>query len=254
MRAIVLGDGPMGRAMAGALAADGHDVVAVLGRPGPRHAPGRFADVDVAFEFSRGDAVLANVVAGLAGGCPRFVIGTTAWATTPADLGALLVRHGAAAVASASFSPGIALLGRLVEEAARLFGALPSYDPFVMEWHRREKADRPSGTAVALSQRIIAAHPGKERVADPGRTGPLAPDELEVSSVRAGESPGMHVVGFDAPGETVELRLTARDRSAYAAGALSAAAWLLGERRPPGLHAFDEVLDALFAGRAAAMA
>ena len=41
----------------------------------------------------------------------------------------------------------------------------------------------------------------------------------------------MHLVGFDAAGETVELRLTARDRSAYAAGVLAAADWLRAERR-----------------------
>jgi dihydrodipicolinate reductase len=55
----------------------------------------------------------------------------------------------------------------------------------------------------------------------------------------------MHLVGFDAPGETVELRLTARDRSSYAAGALAAADWLLREPRPAGLHAFDPVVDEL---------
>ena len=57
----------------------------------------------------------------------------------------------------------------------------------------------------------------------------------------------MHLVGFDAPGETLELRLTARDRSAYAAGALAAADWLLDQPRSPGIHPFDEVVDELLA-------
>jgi len=55
----------------------------------------------------------------------------------------------------------------------------------------------------------------------------------------------MHLVGFDAPGETLELRLTARDRSAYAAGALAAADWLLAQPRTAGIHPFDEVVDDL---------
>jgi dihydrodipicolinate reductase len=58
----------------------------------------------------------------------------------------------------------------------------------------------------------------------------------------------MHLVGFDAPGETIELRLTARDRSAYAAGALVAADWLMRQQREPGIHSFDEVVDARLAG------
>jgi hypothetical protein len=57
----------------------------------------------------------------------------------------------------------------------------------------------------------------------------------------------MHLVGFDAPGESLEMRLTARDRSAYAAGALTAAEWLLAAPRAPGLHSFDEVVDSIVA-------
>ena len=52
---------------------------------------------------------------------------------------------------------------------------------------------------------------------------------------------------FDGPGESVELRLTARDRTAYADGALAAARWLVEETRGPGLHPFDAVVDDLLA-------
>jgi dihydrodipicolinate reductase len=54
-------------------------------------------------------------------------------------------------------------------------------------------------------------------------------------------------VTFDGPGESVELRLTARDRTAYADGALAAARWLVREQRAPGLHPFDAVVDDLLA-------
>ncbi len=252
MRAIVLGDGPMGRALAAGLTEHGDEVCAVLGRPRTTHPPGAFEGVEVAFEFSRGGAVLPNVAAALAGGCRRVVVGTTAWTVTPAELTALLNQHGAAAVVAPSFSPGVNLLARLVELATQMFGALPAYDPYVLEWHRQGKADRPSGTALELSRRILAAHPVKRQLADRARSGPLRLDELEVSSIRAGSAPGMHLVAFDAPGETVELRLTARDRSAYTMGAIAAAEWLLVAPRAPGLHTFDEVVDELVAGRVAA--
>jgi dihydrodipicolinate reductase len=55
----------------------------------------------------------------------------------------------------------------------------------------------------------------------------------------------MHLVGFDAAGETVELRLTARDRTAYATGILAAADWLRAAPRTPGIHPFDPVVDDL---------
>jgi 4-hydroxy-tetrahydrodipicolinate reductase len=138
-------------------------------------------------------------------------------------------------VASATFSLGVMLFARLVEDAARLFGPFAEYDPYLVEWHRRTKADRPSGTAIELSRRLIAAHPRKTRVAQPMVHGAPAPEELDVAVIRAGAAPGMHLVGFDAPGESLEMRLTARDRSAYAAGAITAAEWLLAEPRTPGL-------------------
>jgi hypothetical protein len=53
----------------------------------------------------------------------------------------------------------------------------------------------------------------------------------------------MHVVGFDSTGESIELRITARDRSAYVAGALLASDWLQsGGERPTGIVRFDTVV------------
>ena len=71
-----------------------------------------------------------------------------------------------AAVAASNFSLGVVLFGRLVDAAVELFGPLASFDPYLVEWHRRDKLDRPSGTAGDLARRILAAHPAKRRIAD----------------------------------------------------------------------------------------
>ncbi|HXG41067.1 MAG TPA: dihydrodipicolinate reductase C-terminal domain-containing protein [Candidatus Limnocylindrales bacterium] len=248
MEAIICGDGPMGRAIGAALVGRGGPAPTVLGRPaGPagRHDPSAFAGAAVVFDASRGAAVLGNVAAGLDGGVRRFVVATTGWEADRTAVERLLREHGASAVAAANFSLGVALFLRLVETAADLFGRLADFEPYVLEWHRRTKADRPSGTALEIGRRILAVHPTKRRFGDPTRPGPPAADELEIGVLRAGASPGMHLVGFDAPGETIELRLTARDRAAYAAGALAAADWLLERPRTPGIHSFDAVVDAI---------
>jgi 4-hydroxy-tetrahydrodipicolinate reductase len=239
---IIIGDGPLGRAVEAAFrardttfATDGS--ARVLGRPpGDRHDARAFGDVDLIVEASRADAVVANLAAGLDAGARRAIIATTGWGADRAAVETLLREYGAAAVSASNFSLGVALFGRLVESAVELFGPLEAFDPYLLEWHRRAKRDRPSGTAIDLTRRIVAHHP---RLTEPG--------DLEVASIRAGASPGMHLVGFDAPGETVELRLTARDRSAYAAGILATAAWLERAPRQPGLHAFDPVVDELIA-------
>ena len=252
MKSIVAGDGGMGRAVEAALAGRGTPALAVLGMPASRsgHEPGAFAGAEVLFEFSQGDAVLPNARAALAGGVRRIVIGTTAWAEDRAEVERLLSEAGASAVTSPSFSVGVMLFARLVEEATRLFGPFAEYDPYLVEWHRRTKPDRPSGTALELSRRIIAAHPRKQRMAQLLAHGAPAPEELDVAVIRAGSAPGMHLVGFDAPGESLELRLTARDRSAYAAGAVASAEWLLAAPRAPGMHTFDEVLDSMITATA----
>jgi 4-hydroxy-tetrahydrodipicolinate reductase len=185
--------------------------------------------------------VATNVAAALDAGGRRLVIATTGWAADQDLVEGLLAARGAAAVAASNFSLGVALFGRLVDAAVELFGRVDGFDPYLVEWHRRAKHDRPSGTARDLTGRIVARHPDLSTAED-----------LEVVSIRAGSSPGMHLVGFDAVGETVELRLTARDRTAYAAGILAAADWLVAAERPAGLHPFDPIVDALLARRAVA--
>jgi 4-hydroxy-tetrahydrodipicolinate reductase len=232
----ILGDGPLGRAVETAARERG-EPVRVLGRPVTgSHRSDDLAATDLVVEASRADAVAANLTAGLEAGCRRFVIATTGWTAARPDVDAILRERGAAAVAASNFSIGVVLFGRLVEAAVGLFGPLEAFDPYLLEWHRRSKRDRPSGTALDLARRIADAHPRLSDSAD-----------LEVASVRAGASPGMHLVGFDAAGETVELRLTARDRSAYAAGILASADWLRGASRQPGLHSFDPIVDELIA-------
>jgi 4-hydroxy-tetrahydrodipicolinate reductase len=250
MDTIILGTGGMGRAAAAAFSARG-DGARLVGRPpGDRHDPAALQGADVVVEASRGHAVRSNLEAALQAGCRRFVIATTDWGRDRTAVDGDLRQAGAAAVVASNFSPGVALFGRLVEEATRMFGPLPDFDPYVVEWHRRTKQDRPSGTARDLADRMLAVHPRKSRLSD-GSGGAPAEEELEVVAIRAGAHPGTHLIGFDAPGETLEIRLTSRDRSAYAAGILAAADWLLADQRPPGIHAFDPaVMDELLAAAA----
>ena len=253
MESTVLGTGPLGRAIEAELRARG-EPVRVLGRPaGGGHDPATIGRPAVVFEASRAEAVAGNVDAALRAGCRRFVIATTGWSADRAVVDAALREAGAAAVVAPNLSLGAALFARLVDRAVELFGTVEAFDPYLVEWHRRGKRDRPSGTALELVRRIVTGHPRVRRVGAPSGDGPerdpRPADELEVVAIRAGSSPGSHLVGFDAPGETVELRLTARDRSAYAAGALAAADWLGRAPRAPGIHSFEPVVDELLAER-----
>jgi 4-hydroxy-tetrahydrodipicolinate reductase len=241
MTTVICGDGPMGRALADELRAAGTDA-RILGRPDAgMHPPDAFDGVDLAYEFSTASGVSGNVSAALAAGCGSFVIGTTGWDVDRTAVERAVVDHRATAVVAPTFSPGATLLLWLASQVGGAIGRLGGYDPYVVEWHRAGKRDRPSGTANELARRLIEAFPAKRRVGQPDDR-PGDPEALEVSSLRAGAAPGSHVVGFDAPGETLELSLVARDRRCYAAGALLAASWLAADRRAPGFHSFETVV------------
>lgn len=257
MRALITGTGNLGRAIRAALETRGDEVVAFVGRPGPDRAPRpdprSVVTADVAFEFSHASTLLANIDYALAAGCTHLVIGTTGWSADPTvavEVERRLLESNACAVVAPTFSLGAVLFAELAVEAARLFGRFDEYDPYVFEWHRRTKADRPSGTALAIAERLLPNLPYKRRARLAEGQGAPDRDTLEVLALRAGASPGMHVVGFDAAGESIELRVTARDRSAYVSGALLAGDRLLAEPgRTAGTTTFDSLVRELIAGQ-----
>ncbi len=230
MRALITGTGNMGRAIASALEARGDEIAAMAGRETGYPAPADIGRVDVAFEFSHDSTLLTHVDLALEAGCRAFVIGTTGWNATDETGMALTTRLdevGARAVVAPTFSLGAVLFGEIAEYAARLFGSFSDYDPYLFEQHRAAKADRPSGTALAVASRLLPHLHSKREARLAEGSGAPDPGVLEMVALRAGSHPGMHTVGFDGPGEALEIRITARDRSAYVAGALFSAEALM---------------------------
>ena len=245
MRALITGSGNMGHAIAAALEARGDDVAAVAGREAGYPAPADVGPVDVTFEFSHHSTLLEHLDLGLAADCRAFVIGTTGW-TGGDEVGRRLTQRldaaGARAVVAPTFSLGAVLFGELAEAAARLFGGFSDYDPYLFEVHRRAKADRPSGTALAVADRLVPHLTAKREARLATGTGAPAPDVLEVVALRAGSHPGRHTVGFDGPGEALEITIAARDRSAYVAGALFSADTLMGAPDRTGTTTFADLV------------
>ena len=141
-----------------------------------------------------------------------------------------------------TFSLGAVLFGDIAEYAARLFGSFGDYDAYLFEQHRAAKADRPSGTALAVANRLIPYLHSKREARLAAGSGAPDPDVLEVVALRAGSHPGMHTVGFDGPGESLEIRIAARDRSAYVTGAILAADTLMADAGRRGITEFTSLV------------
>ena len=218
MRILLVGHGKMGRMVEGLAPEYGGEVVGVIDPQSPRHGggpnAGSWAGVDVAIDFSTAASVPINAVA-LARRGISLVIGTTGWSTDEAAVRAAIEESGVGIVAAPNFSAGVVVFEAIVAHAATLFAQREDFGAFLHETHHRAKADAPSGTAILL----------KRSMENAGFNRPI-----DVSSSRVGFVPGTHTVGFDGPAESVTLTHAARDRSAFARGALIAAKWVQGKR------------------------
>jgi 4-hydroxy-tetrahydrodipicolinate reductase len=122
--------GKVGRALAPALEAAGHELV-------------ELDAAEAVVDFTVPDAVEANVSAGLTLGLP-CVIGTTGFDHARVD--ELAREHGVACFHAPNFALGAVLMMRFAREAA---AHMPRAE--IVELHNEAKKDAPSGTAKATA-------------------------------------------------------------------------------------------------------
>jgi 4-hydroxy-tetrahydrodipicolinate reductase len=135
VRVLLFGhEGKVGRVLEPALRAAAHEV------EGTREARPGF---DAAVDFTRPDAVVANVRASLAAGVP-CVIGTSGFDEGAVDEAARAA--GLPCFYAPNFALGAALMMRFAADAAR---HLPRAE--IVELHNEAKLDAPSGTAKATA-------------------------------------------------------------------------------------------------------
>lgn len=235
VRIILVGaNGRMGRLIDACAAEDrAVRVIERLGRTNLQQFMGKIASAaasedrpgDVVIDFSSDDGTRAALGLATTLGLP-LVTGTTGLSgTTAAAIGEAAKKI--AVLPCSNTSLGVAVLRRLVAEAARLLG--PGYDLDIVESHHRRKVDAPSGTALSLASALAEA----------GR--PVPADRIH--SLRGGDVVGQHEVVFAGPGETIRLEHRAERRELFALGALRAAKWLAG--RPAGHYRIEDTLNGL---------
>jgi len=198
MRVALYGaSGKVGVALVPALTDAGHEVIDAR-EAGPDGC-------DAAVDFTRPDAVVANVEACLAASV-AVVIGTTGF-----DLDAIDASARAAAVPcfyAPNFALGAVLMMRFAEEAAKVF---PHAE--IVELHPDTKRDAPSGTAKATAERM-GTNPAIHSVRLPGL---LAHQEVILGGL----------------GETLTIRHDTTSREAFLPGVLRALERV--RELPPGL-------------------
>lgn len=227
-------DAPENGADAGELASLGQLGVPIMGNIE------ELADFEVLVDFSVATATLDKLDFCTANG-KALVIGTTGFE----DAGLEAIRRAAERVPivmAPNMSVGVNVTFKLIESAARALG--DDVDVEVFEAHHRHKIDAPSGTAVRMGE-ILADTLNRDIATDAvygreGITGERERRTIGFHSLRGGDIVGEHTVTFAGTGERIEITHRAGSRENFAAGAVRAVRFVVGQR--PGLYGMDEVL------------
>ncbi|HXE91000.1 MAG TPA: dihydrodipicolinate reductase C-terminal domain-containing protein [Terriglobales bacterium] len=224
MNLLVLGRGKTGSLVAEVARERGHQVRSLgaaeneAGRALTREG---LEGVDVVLDFTTPRAVLANIEACAAAGA-SMVVGTTGWYDDLPRVRELVERSGVGFLYAANFSVGVNVFFEIARAAAAALRQ--GYRGGIVERHHAQKKDKPSGTAVKL-QKILEDASGAQ---------------VEVTSVREGDTVGTHVLLLDSGGDTMMLIHDAKSRRTFAEGAVRAAEWLQGKK---GFYEFKQVLE-----------
>jgi len=226
MRITLIGYGKMGRMIEEIGRGMGHEIIHTIDiddSPGEAEFSGNWVEnSDVVIDFSVAEAVVSNIRNAVAAGLP-IVEGTTGWNGQLETVRQIVEDAKGACVYSSNYSMGVLALFHLTRQAGKLLSRWKAYRPFIHEAHHDQKVDAPSGTALSLKEILEESYSS----------------EIPTSSTRAGFIPGVHVVGFDSPFDTLTLEHRARSREGFSRGAIFAAEWVQGKS---GFYNFEEVL------------
>jgi 4-hydroxy-tetrahydrodipicolinate reductase len=193
---------------------------------------------DVCISFTSAQAEVDNVHTVAASGVP-YVSGTTGLTSQQRKEASTTLTGKVPAVIASNFSVGANLL---IAMSAALKALPQGFDVSVVEAHHSGKVDAPSGTALSIAQEVSKARGYTKTVSGRSGASKRAPDELEVSSLRGGGTPGIHTVYAFGPHEMLTLEHLAFSRSAFALGALHAAEWVSAAGREPLVYGMADVL------------
>ncbi|MBO7675700.1 MAG: 4-hydroxy-tetrahydrodipicolinate reductase [Atopobiaceae bacterium] len=191
--------------------------------------------VDLVIDFSQ-PAALPHVIAYVERTGAALVSGTTG--LQDADLARLRELGSSTRVVWASnYSLGVAVLRKVAAEAAR---ALEAWDVEIVETHHNQKADAPSGTAVALLKAVDPQGAYDVVHGREGIVGARPSREIGMHALRGGTVAGTHEVHFFGTDEELCLTHRAASRQIFVAGAVACAQRLLAAKT--GFHTFDELM------------
>lgn len=250
----------MGQAIERIALERGHQIVAVIDADNQEvfDSP-EFKSADAAIEFTAPSSAPGNVVRTARLGVP-VVCGSTGWADRRAEVEAAVKEADGALLAASNFSVGVYVFNEINRKLAKMMERLDQYRPGLIETHHVHKLDHPSGTALTVAHSLIEECPRIEEWVDAGvvwvnkepaeieqqmaeaqeKIAHAKPNQLPVLTYRDGEVPGIHVVSWMSPVDSITLEHSAQSRDGFALGAVMAAEWIAGKK---GIFSINDMMN-----------
>ena len=151
------------------------------------------------------------------------VVGTTGWDDIRDEVTGYFRECGTTMIYASNFSIGVNVFFAVNDFISRKMAQTGGYSPYIVEMHHCHKLDSPSGTARSLAE-IIDRNMGVR---------------TDIASVRCGEIPGIHSIGFEGTNDRITLTHEAFSREGFAEGAVEAAVRTAGLT---GVHDFKDII------------
>jgi 4-hydroxy-tetrahydrodipicolinate reductase len=236
MKVSLIGYGKMGKVIEKILKQRGHQVKSIIDQGNVNDLKSKkFAESDVAIEFSVPGSAFENLKACITAGVP-VVSGTTGWLDKKPELDHYCRENEGGYLYASNFSIGVNIFFSLNKKLASLMSPFDQYKVRMTEIHHTTKLDAPSGTGITLAEGIIENIPEyKEWINEETDD----PKKLPIISKRIKDAPGTHIIEYVSEVDEIKIEHEAKSRQGFAVGAVIAAEWMVGKN---GVYSMSDVL------------
>tara|TARA_B100000678_G_scaffold70084_1_gene57517 strand:- start:33586 stop:34299 length:714 start_codon:yes stop_codon:yes gene_type:complete len=221
MKIAILGYGRMGKTIEQIALDRNHEIVY---KTSEKINTEELQKAEVAIDFSIPDAAFENITTCFKNNIP-VVSGTTGWLDRYEEAVKICNENKGAFIYASNFSLGVNLFFQLNENLAKLMSKFKEYTVAIEEIHHTKKLDKPSGTAITLTESILP-YTQKEDWKLVEEDEKASANQIPVVAKREEDVKGTHSIKYSSAIDDIEIKHTAHSREGFALGAVIAAEWL----------------------------
>lgn len=229
MKLAIIGYGKLGKAIGHAWEKAGGEIVAQISSSDSWNA--NDLNADIAVECTTPSSAVKNLTKCIEAGLP-VVTGTTGWLDDLQIIEDLAKSKKSCVFYATNFSIGVHLTNKMAAQMTQLLKSFDEYSPMITESHHIHKLDKPSGTAITLSEVVKKA-------------GEI--ENINIDSKREGEIIGTHELIWESEIDQISLKHHAKSRQGFANGAVKSLFWLYEKNKNGdyGVFTMEHLIDTI---------